>query len=128
MAIQSEIIVYVKSRDNRDLPSTPAIITKVEWDKSERIKNAVRVFGITMGCAFASIFVHMFHLILVPTLFISSFVLASNKLEEKFRNEGGTGECPSCHQAFRVQPSKWSGRITNSCDHCPAELEMTLPT
>ena len=38
-----------------------------------------------------------------------------------------TGECPKCHQYFKVQPSKWVPRITNNCDHCHEDLEMLLP-
>ena len=127
MAIRSEFKLAVQSRDNRELPSTIATITKVEWDKSERTKNALRTFGVMIALTFASIFIPGLHFILVPTLFIASFVLAMDKMGEKYRSEGGAGECPKCHHTFKVQPSKWQPRITNCCDHCPEELEMLLP-
>ena len=127
MATRSEIKLTVQSRDNRDLPVTQATITKVEWDKPERMKNAFRTLGMMLAFTFAAIFIPILHFFLVPVLFIASFVLAMDKFGEKTRNEGGTGECPKCHQTFKVQPSKWGTRITNSCDSCPEELEMILP-
>ena len=128
MATRTEIKLAVQSRDNRDLPTTQATITKVEFDKPERTKNALRTFGMMFAATFASVFIPILHFILVPTLFISSFVLAMAKMGEKVRSEGGTGECPKCHQPFKVQPSKWGVRITNCCDSCPEELEMILPS
>lgn len=128
MATRTEISLLVKSRDNRDLAPTHATVTKVEWDKTERTKNALRTFGIMFAFTFASVFVPILHFVLVPSLFIASFVLAMDKMGEKVRSEGGTGECPKCQQMFKVQPSKWGIRITNCCDHCPEELEMVLPT
>ena len=127
MATRTEIKLLVQSRDHRDLPTTHASITKVVWDSPERTKNALRTLGMMLTFTFLSIFIPLLHFILVPTLFIASFVLAMDKFGEKVRNEGGTGECPKCHQTFKVQPSKWGTRITNVCDHCPEDLEMILP-
>lgn len=128
MAIRSELKLGVQSRDNRELHSTEAKITLVEWDKSERTKNALRTLGMWLAFTFASIFVPILHWVLAPTLFIASFVLALDKLGEKTRSEGGKGECPKCHQQFTVQPSKLGGKITNNCDHCHEDLEMMFAT
>jgi len=127
MATRTEIKISVQSRDNREIPNTSATVIKVEWDKTERTKNAARLFLIMIASTFVSIFIPILHFILVPSLFIASFVFALDKMSEKFRNEGGKGECPKCHQEFAVQPSKWGIRITNNCNHCHEDLEMFLP-
>lgn len=126
MATRSEIRISVQSRDNRELTHTEAKITKVEWDQTERTRNAIRVFGFLIAGTFVSIFIPILHFVLVPTLFIASFVLGMDKYGEKTRNEGGKGECPKCHREFTVQPSKWTERITNNCEHCHEDLEMNL--
>jgi len=126
MATRTEIKVSVQSRDNRELPSTESKIIKVEWDKPERTRNALRTFGLLITFTFASVFIPILHFVLVPTLFITSFVLAMDKMGEKMRSEGGKGECPKCHKEFNVQPSKWGVKITNNCDHCHEDLEMVL--
>ena len=126
MATRSEIKISVQSRDNRSLPPTSAKVTKVEWVKTERTQNAIKTFGILIALTFASIFIPILHFFLVPTLLITSFVLALDKLGEKNRSEGGKGECPQCHQEFNVQPSKWAVRITNNCNLCHEDLEMFI--
>jgi hypothetical protein len=126
MATRTEIKVSVQSRDNRELTATSATITKVEWDKTERTKNAFRTFGLLIAFTFASIFIPILHFVLVPTLFIASFVFGMDKYGEKVRSEGGTGECPKCHEQFKVQASKWGVKITNNCEHCHEDLEMVI--
>ncbi len=128
MATRKEIKISVQSRDNRELPPTNAKVTKVEWDKPERTKNALRIFGALIAATFLSVFIPILHFFLVPVLLITSFVMAIDKMGENLKNEGGLGECPKCHQEFNVQPSKWGIRITNNCDHCHEDLEMQLPS
>lgn len=127
MSVNHEYIILVSSRDNRELTPTNATITRIDFDKSERIKNALKTFGFLITMAFISIFVPILHFVLVPAFFLGSFIFAMDKFGEKTRNKGGQGECPKCHQYFKVQPSKWVPRITNNCDHCHEDLEMLLP-
>ncbi len=127
MSVNHEYIILVSSRDNRELTPTNATITRIDFDKSERIKNALKTFGFLITMAFISIFVPILHFVLVPAFFLGSFIFAMDKFGEKTRNKGGQGECPKCHQHFKVQPSKWVPRITNNCDHCHEDLEMLLP-
>jgi hypothetical protein len=128
MSTCTEITIPVASRDNRELPMTIATITKIHFNKKERTQNALKTFGFLMTLAFVTIFVPILHFVLVPAFFLASFIFGMDKLGEKFRNAGGKGECPKCHEQFTVQGSKWVTRITNNCDHCHEDLEMTLPS
>ncbi len=125
MATRSEATMTIHSRDNRELPPTQGKIIRVIWDKAERTRNALRTLGTWLTFTFAAVFIPILHWVLVPTLFVASFVLALDKLNETMRSEGGTGECPKCHQTFKVQASKWATRVTNNCDHCHEDLELT---
>lgn len=126
MATRKEISATVQSRDNRELAATQAKVTQVVWDKTDRSKNAMRTLGMWLLFTFVSVFIPFAHWILVPSLLVASFVLALEKLNEASRSEGGTGECPKCHQSFRIQPSKWSSRLTDNCEHCQTDVEMTF--
>lgn len=128
MATRTSLPVSIASRDNRSLPSTSGSLTQVEWTKPERSKNALKTFGMWFGFTFAAIFIPIAHYFLVPTLFITSFILGLGKLNETLRNEGGTGECPQCHENFTIQASKLSDVFTDTCEHCKADLEVTLQT
>ena len=120
------IPVSIYSRNNRELKETHGEITRINWDKTDRTKNAIKAFGMWLGLTFACIFVPILHFFLVPTLFITSFVLALEKLREEQRNAGGSGECPSCHKAFRIEKSKWQTRMTDTCDECHDDFEIKV--
>ena len=125
MATRKQVEMVVTSRDNRELPKTRGTVTQVFWDKAERSKNAVRTLGTFLLATFVSIFIPILHWILVPGLLVTSFVLALDKLNETERSEGGTAECPKCHKEFAVQGSKGLARISNNCQHCGEDLELT---
>jgi hypothetical protein len=126
MAIRIEIPALIHSRNNRDLPATQGSITRVTWDKPEQTKNALRTLGMWLGACFCSVFVPFAHWILVPSLFITAFVMAMDKLGEHMRSEGGSGECPKCHQSFVIEKGKWNTRLTDTCGNCHEDLEINL--
>ena len=128
MATRHTITALIHSRNNRDLPATQGSVTQVIWTKPEETRNALRTLGMWLGFCFCSIFIPIAHYILVPSLFITAFVLALDKLSEKKRSEGGTGKCPKCHQDFVIEKSKWNVRLTDTCGACHEDLEINLQT
>jgi hypothetical protein len=126
MATRTEIPVSLIARNYRDLPATPGTITKVEFDKKERTQNAIKTFGILIALTFCAIFVPIAHFFLVPVLLIASFVIALDKLNEAARSEGGSGECPRCHQPVKIVPSKFSERLTDTCGACHEDVEINV--
>lgn len=126
MAIRTEVPVTIHSRNNRELSPTTSNICRVEWNHQERLKRALRILIILLVATFISVFIPILHFFLVPVLLISSFVVAIDQWNEKHHNEGGTAPCPKCEKSFTIQPSKWSSRITNHCDHCHEDLEILI--
>jgi hypothetical protein len=121
-----KVPVSISSRNNRDLPKTPGAISRVTYDKKDISKNTVKTFGMWIALTFASVFIPILHFVLVPSLFITSFVLAIDKSRETKRNEGGQGECPKCHETFQIQKSKWSDRLVDVCGKCHDDLEVLV--
>ena len=117
-------LVTIQSRNNRSLPETSGEISEVSYDKTDRLRNALKTFGLWIAMTFMGIFVPILHFVLVPTLLITSFVLAIEKSREEKRNQGGSGECPKCHQKFEIQKSKWMDRLVDVCDTCHDDLEI----
>ena len=120
------IPVVVHSRNNRELPETHGTITRINWQPTDRTKNAVKTFGMWIAFTFASVFVPIAHFVLVPSLFITSFVLAMDKLREDHRSDGGSGECPKCHKTFTIEKTKWQERYTDNCQFCHDDLEILV--
>jgi hypothetical protein len=123
---KEEVLVTIKSRNNHDLPSTVGSIVKIIYSQKERYSNAFKTFGMWIAFTFASVFVPIAHFVLVPSLFITSFVLSMDKSREDKRNEGGAGECPKCHKAFTIEKSKWSERLVDTCEQCHDDLEIIV--
>ena len=126
MPIFSKVPVTIQSRNNRNLPHTAGEITRIDWEKADRPKNALKFLGRGLAATFAGAMVPLLHWILVPVLFISTFVFAMEKFREKSRSDGGTGECPKCHQTFKIEKSKWQERLTDTCGNCHDDLELHL--
>ena len=128
MAIISMVQVIIRSRNNRELPQTHGSVQRIDWETSDHPKNAAKFLGLGLAATFASAMIPLLHWVLVPVLFISTFVFSIEKFREKARNEGGQGECPKCHQNFVIEKSKWQDRITDTCGNCHDDLEVYLAT
>jgi hypothetical protein len=64
----------------------------------------------------------------VPAFFITAWVLGIEKWSEKSRNDGGEGSCPHCKNPIRIAKSAWKGRLTDTCESCFEDLEISLQT
>lgn len=76
--------------------------------------------------AFCAVFIPIAHYFLVPGLFIASFIFAMDKLNETTRSEGGSGECPKCHQPVQIVASKYSERLTDTCGACHEDVVIQI--
>jgi hypothetical protein len=126
MATLIDIPVWVTSRNDHELPATAGKIVKVEFDQKDRTKNAVKTFWMMLAATFCAVFIPGLHFILVPTLFVATFVVTMSKYGEKSRNTGGHAECPKCHQTFVIEKSGYQERLTDTCDHCHDDLEIKV--
>jgi uncharacterized protein (DUF983 family) len=66
------------------------------------------------------------HFVLVPTLFVASFVMAMDKYSQKRFLNGGSGPCPKCGHIMMIQRSKFKERITDKCGKCGEDIEVVL--
>ena len=126
MASLIDTPVLVTSRNDRELPATSGKIRRAEYDQKDRTTNAVKTFWIFLAATFCAIFIPGLHFILVPSLFVATFVMTMSKYAEKSRNQGGSAECPRCHQTFVIEKSTDRERLTDTCDHCHDDLEIKI--
>jgi hypothetical protein len=124
MPASTPFTVRILSRNQRDLPSTLGTLDQLNFDRQDRLKNAARTTLMWIAIAFGSALVPFWHYFLVPGFFMTAWVLGLEKMSEKSRNGGGTGECPQCKHSFRIEKSKWNDRMTDTCEKCFCELEL----
>ena len=96
----------------------------MEWDKKERTQNALKAVGMWFGFTCFGVMIPVVHYFLVPTLFITTWVMGLNKLNETVVSEGGEGICPKCGQTFKIEKSKFGARLTDSCGKCHEDVEI----
>jgi len=118
----------IRSRNRRELPSTQGTLTRIDFDPKDRSRNAVKTTGILLALAAGAVLIPFWHFILAPAFFILAWVMGMEKFGEKSRRAGGTGECPGCQKEFKIGKSSWKDRMTDTCESCFEELEITPRT
>lgn len=128
MPASTRYTVKISSRNQRDLPSTLGTLDQLNFDRQDRLKNAARTTVMWIAIAFGSALIPFWHYLLVPSFFVTAWVLGLEKMSEKKRNGGGTGECPQCKHSFKIETSKWNDRMTDTCEKCFCDLELIPQT
>ena len=128
MALHTSIPVLIRSRDRRDNEASTGVIDRVEFDRKERMRNALRSLGLWLALAFGAILIPFWHFFLVPTCLILAYTLTFRKWGETVRNGGGEGTCPDCGAELRIEASLWSDRLVETCGRCFHSLEITPRT
>ena len=96
MATRTEIPVKIHSRNNRDLAPTVGLLCVVEWTHQERLKNAIKMFGMMIMITCFGAAMPPFHILFGTTLFITTWVMTMEKFSQVKYVEGGSGSCPKC--------------------------------
>jgi hypothetical protein len=118
----------IYSKNDRSLAHTDGEIIEVLWNRKERIRNAIRTILTWFGVMCASALIPFWHYLLVPGLFVASWVFGIEKLREDHRCDGGTGACPKCLKTVRIGKSSWKETLTETCESCFQDLEIRIQT
>ena len=103
-------------------------MTRIEFDRKDRGRNSVKTIGLFLALAAGAVLIPFWHFILVPSLFILAWVMGMEKFRETCINAGGSGACPHCGKPFKIGKSSWKEKMTDTCESCFQELEITLQT
>jgi len=118
--------VFIHSKDDRSLEPTLGSLIQVEWNREERLKNAIRTTLTWLGIMCGSALIPFWHYFLVPTLFITAWVLGLDKWNESLFCEGGSGICPKCRKPVTLGKSAWKPRLSETCESCFQNLELRV--
>jgi hypothetical protein len=124
MANTREHRVEIRSRNQRELPSTNGFLRTIHWDRKERLRNSMRTTFLMLGLMAGSVLIPFWHFFLVPAFFALAWILGMAKFGEEMRCEGGSGTCPHCGKVFRISRSAWQKQLTDTCESCFQELEI----
>jgi len=128
MGDRSKIPVKIHSRDRRDRSPQDGYLEVVSWSKPERVRNAVRSFGMWIGIAFGCALIPFWHFLLVPVAVMLAFTVALKKLEEQSSVQNGTGLCPECKAPLKIEGGTIKQRTLETCARCFHSLEIKTQT
>ena len=128
MATLIKLPVEIRSRNQRDLPSTQGSLIQVIFDSKDRGRNALKTIGLFLALAAGAVLIPFWHFILAPTFFILAWVMGMEKYSEKSVSAGGEGACPHCLKTLKIGKSAWKEKITDTCEFCFQELEIRPQT
>jgi hypothetical protein len=125
MASTQEHAVEIRLRNQKEIPSTRGILTTLHLDQKERLKNALNTTLLMLALMAGSVLIPFWHFLLVPSFFALAWILGMGRYGERIRCEGGVGKCPHCGNSFKISKSSWKPKLTDTCESCFQELEIT---
>ncbi|NDG84098.1 MAG: hypothetical protein EBX52_03550 [Proteobacteria bacterium] len=123
-----EFQTTIQSRNQREIPPTVGTLIRIEFDRKDRSRNALRTTGLFLALAAGAVLIPFWHFILVPSFFTLAWIMGMEKFSEKSRSAGGRGQCPHCQKEFKIGKSAWKEMMTDTCESCFQELEITPRT
>lgn len=106
--------------------STHATVWVVSYDRSQRLRRALKGLGTWWGIALLSVLIPIAHFVLVPSFFLYGVYTCSQRLTADQVAVAGRGTCPDCgrDQALDLT-GRWSVPRTTSCRYCQRSLRVT---
>lgn len=106
---------------------TSGEVTLQEWDSSDRMKRALKMFGMLWGAAVVSVLIPLAHFVLVPGFLIAGPIVAYFVYQNEKMILGGQGTCPNCGKPFTIAKGKVRWPMNDLCSECqsPAKISPT---
>jgi hypothetical protein len=93
---------------------------------SERVKLAAARGGLFFFLAVASVFIPVFHFVLVPLFLILSVFFAFKTRKAKAFVGAFSAPCPKCNQTIEMKAQYLEDEIRFFCPHCRDQLKLTV--
>lgn len=123
MANQETKKVTITSRDGKKVSGE---ITILYLSTGEQFKRSIKKLVLFWGIAIGTVFIPIFHFVLVPgflilgmVMFFLSFNIGEILMIKKCL-------CPKCNEEFELQECKIEWPISQSCGNCRNSLSLSL--
>jgi len=116
-------ILNVKASDEAGESGNGQIYFQV-LDSEQRIRQAVKAWGLCWCAAVASVFIPILHFVLVPSFAIAGPVAGYMYYKREKIILGGIVSCPDCRQTFRLSVPSAPFPLWDRCSHCEHLLRI----
>lgn len=103
--------------------SADGVLTVHSWDRSYRMKRALKILG---GFWFVGLFIIPLPLIhfTSPLFLLAGPVLAYLAFYQEAVVAGGRANCPKCGKQFEIARRKPAPVFSDLCNHCQSEVKV----
>ncbi|MBT4761303.1 MAG: hypothetical protein HOO06_06365 [Bdellovibrionaceae bacterium] len=97
-----------------------------QWNKSERLAQAVKWGSIYWALAVICVFIPILHFVLVPAFVLAGPIAFYINLKREKLVLGGFGTCPKCGENLPIEKSKVEWPLADLCTHCHNTVKISL--
>ena len=97
----------------------------VECAKKDKLEAGFRKLGIFWGLMIASVFIPVFHFVLVPAFFILGLVFFSQQYKQTHMVKQLTFNCPNCGKENKIEKMYFKDSIRFRCQECSTQLILS---
>jgi hypothetical protein len=94
------------------------------WSSQERLKRALKAWGMCWAGALISVLIPLAHFILVPSLFLAGPIAAYFIYQQQETIQGGEGKCPACKKGFKIVRTTLKWPIQDLCTFCQEAVSI----
>ncbi len=96
------------------------------WDKYQRIKKSLKMWGGCWCLSIISILVPILHFFLVPAFFLAGPIVGLIIYKQESLVLGGSGICPYCKAVLSIEKSRNVFPQNELCTHCRHNVILSL--
>jgi hypothetical protein len=94
----------------------------IESTKQEKMKASAKKLGLFWGLAFASVFIPVFHFVLVPMFLIVGVVFFFQQMKHTHMAKDLVFLCPNCGKENKIEKMYFSDSARFRCQECSTQL------
>jgi len=105
---------------------TTATVTIRLFEKSERVRRALKGLATFWGAALGSVFIPVAHFLLVPSFALYGAYTFFERLDARQVVTTAEGTCPDCGTPQKLETGgRWQVPRTVACRHCQRALRIS---
>lgn len=119
--MEVEIPVIANVNDDR---RTEGVVRVKEFHPQDRMMNAIKKLAMFWGIMILTVFIPVFHFILVPLFFFIGLFMARRAYKSEGRVISGVVPCPNCSTKVEVSRGDLNWPISEICQNCARVVRL----
>ncbi|MNJ98619.1 hypothetical protein D3C87_163860 [compost metagenome] len=119
--MEIDIPVLANVNDER---RTEGVIRVKEFMAQDRMGNSLKKLAFFWGIMILTVFIPVFHFVLVPLFFFIGLYMARRAYKSPGRVLSGSTICPNCQAKVSIGKGDLNWPLTEICQNCAREIRL----